>query len=398
MDEKTLNEVSNELKEISESNEDIQAVRDLSERAENYVPEEDLVKKEATFSIDEDGNTVYATDIDDPISIDEDATLDDILENAVEEDLKSDKFKDNLKNKITEDMQLSDEEASKMLDCILTYKKDKNVDLYSHMPDAIKAYVDKMYASVVKEGTTITKKQISRMIVDQFLVEAEKDKQFIDLEKALNKAMQIPSMTDMYSEHLKDTMDVKLNSMADVIEDEDPEKAKMLRTVAKRFTWSITFADLKRQYDESARIRKAVRRDWDKVEKSAETVNFINKDSKFRMPDAKDVLNTLIKVLQDRDDITLTDIKKFMTLLFKSIDEYREPIITNTSYIYYLMKNISMLAYRNDSVTNSFSGELISNIIIMIYYIRTKESEFYANSSSTDGRSSKKRKLSNSNK
>ena len=124
-----------------------------------------------------------------------------------------------------------------------------------------------------------------------------------------------------------------------------------------------------------------MRRDYLKWHKMAELVNFINQDTEFKMPDAKMLGGILSKVLleEENTDIEEKDVFKFLVLVFKGIDKYRDQTnILNAAYIYYLLKNIMMLNYVNDKAKGSFSVELISNIKTMIYYIRVREAEFNA--------------------
>jgi len=166
--------------------------------------------------------------------------------------------------------------------------------------------------------------------------------------------------------------------MADAIQNEDPEKAEQLRTIGKRFEMSISFADLYKQYDESAAIRKALRRDSSRWPKMAEVVDYVNVGTKFKMPKAADVGKILYRALVSDTEITFEDIDKFLVLLFKSLDKYRSSDIVDTSYRYYILKNISMLEFANDKAKGTFSTELLSNIKSLMYYIRVKESEFNA--------------------
>ena len=125
----------------------------------------------------------------------------------------------------------------------------------------------------------------------------------------------------------------------------------------------------------------------------ADQVNFINQDTKFKMPDARVVVQVLTKVLLEEEDSDFSeaDVFKFCALLFKGIDKYREDNIVNASYIYYLLKNITMLSYSNDKARGSYSAELISNIKTTIYYIRVKEAEFNAlNKSNKDDHRNKR--------
>ena len=107
-----------------------------------------------------------------------------------------------------------------------------------------------------------------------------------------------------------------------------------------------------------------------------------------------------MKVLaNDEDnDITTAEVDKFLVLIFKSCDNLKKDELVDAAYIYYLLKNVSMLSYINENSTktaDTFSAELISNIKTLIYYIRAKEAAFYANNQPAERkpkRSKRKRK------
>lgn len=373
--EKVINTLTEEATAIAEGNEDIMAVRAVTERAENYIPEEPLRSEVASFHVDKNGNPNYTVPADNSEDT-SDATLLEIIDDASERG--QEKFAKGLKDHASNKFNMSDADATKLLDCVLTYRKDPKINLYNMFPQSIKSLVNQI---MMENQLPITERNgICKMIIQEFISEAETDNAFADFEAALNRAMKIPSLTDMYSEHLAETVDKKLPAMADAIEAEDPEKAKTLRTIAERFEWSISYEDIKTQYDNNTLIRKAVRRDYAKWHKLAEIVNYLIKDTKFKMPDATVAGTVLIKVLLEENgtDITEEDVCKFLTALYKGIDPYRENKIENMAYIYYMLKNIVMLSYTNEQAKGSFSAELISNIKTMIYYIRVRESEFNA--------------------
>ena len=126
-------------------------------------------------------------------------------------------------------------------------------------------------------------------------------------------------------------------------------------------------------YNNVSRIRKMVRRDYSKWRKFADTINFINRDTEFRMPNAKNCGDIVIdKILKYDNSISLEDVEKFLTLAFFSMQFYRENNVENASYCYYILKDMTILKYSNES-KESFSNELMNNIISVIHCIRVKE-------------------------
>ena len=136
-------------------------------------------------------------------------------------------------------------------------------------------------------------------------------------------------------------------------------------------------------YDTNARLRKACRRDASDhaVKKAAEYANFLNDKTNFKMPDSTTIPNIVRNIMSDygynKDDISLAlSINKFCILLFNSAGFLNLEDINDAAFYYYMIKNISMMAYLGDKKSD-FSAELISNINITMHYISLREVEFY---------------------
>jgi len=372
-----LDAVYDELLDIANKNEDIQAVRKLSERAENYEPEDPVRADTATFNIDKNSMPIYAGEATGVIKESDDVDLMDVgkLDEINEKNLIN-SINNTLKG---EEGGLSDTEASMVVDAILAYKRDPKANIYSMLPLSLKHTIDQILMS--NNLPISNRNMVARELMDEFITQAEVDQEFVDIDKALNKAMQIPSVADIYNDYTAETMDEKIPAMAAAIRETDPKRADMLEEVLRRYNFAINYRELKEQFDTKTSIRKAMRRDYLKWHKMAELVNFINQDTEFKMPDAKMLGGILSKVLLEEEDSDFTeaDVFKFLVLVFKGIDKYRDQSnILNAAYIYYLLKNIMMLNYTNDKAKGSFSVELISNIKTIIYYIRVREAEFNA--------------------
>jgi len=363
---KELDEVVKAEAEVAEGNEDISHLREIQHTHDDPNAGK-LVAKEETYKVDDEGKPVFVTPAND--------------DNGLEEEMSDDSFQEAFKENMTESYGLSDQDAAKLLDAIMAYKKDKTVDVYSLMPMSVKSQILKLCAD---NGIPATQHgKVAREMATQFIMEASHDKTFIDFEKALEKAMKIPSLTDMYNDHLNETMDKRLPAMADAIEATDPEKAKMLRGVGHAFELSMTFKDLFAFYNENSRIRKLVRRDFKNVQKFADEVNYINQENEFNMPDATKIANILVRVFESDEELDLTDVMKFLTLVFShitytygKIEGTKDAQLIRNAYVYYLLKNMVMLSYSDEKSKSSFSSELINNMKVVMYYIRAKEEEF----------------------
>ena len=376
-------------KEVAESNEDIEAIRAAEERTDeerlsletkdaiemDNLPE-GVTAAQREFAMDDSGKPIFTKEGGElPVAdlpIDKVDDLDQFNDNEFKE-----RFMENTKSIHN----LSDDDALALLDILTAYRRDKSINVYAKMPETVKNQVKEICMSANIPMTNAN--SVAKMMMEEMISETATDQTFIDFEKSLNEAMKIPSLIDLYEEHMNDTMNIKLPAMADAIEKEDPVKAKMLRDIAVRYDWARDYSYARETYENSARIRKYVRKRYNEWKKFASEMNYANDDSKFRMPDATTLYPILIKqISNDPDnDITEEEVQKFLTLILSSCDNLDNKALLDAAYIYYLLKDITMLAYVNDQssqAADTFSAELISNIKALIYYIRAKEDEFYA--------------------
>ena len=397
-DNEILEDIVKEAAETSADNEDIVKLREIMDKkyadkdvSAELTPEdaikirEGLVAAQREFDTDASGkpnfikehspeNTVKPADL----------SIFDASEKDLEE-AREDTMKKNI-GAVSKSHNISDNEVMAILDLMIAYRKDKSINIYNRMPPGIKKQVTDLCIQNCAPMSYCN--TIAKMMIEEMISETEVDQTFIDFEKSLETAMKIPSLVDLYEEHMEDQINVKLPIMADAIENEDPEKAKMLRDVSDRFTWARTLEFAKKAFDENSRLRKLMRRDHSKYMKFAEALNFANRNTRFRMPDVTLTYPTLLKVItaEEDNDITEEEVQKFVTLIIKSCDNLNKDDTVDAAYIYYLFKNISMLSYaktREESAADAFSVELISNIKSLIYYVRAKEAAFNANNQPT---------------
>ena len=389
-DEELLEEVVTAAAENAEENEDIEHIRDLQHKEyedreletltpDDAIPLPDLpdgvIAVERTFPTDASGKPIFtkegresapAADVD-ILHVDD---LDKINDAAFEEGFK----------KVATAHEISDEDAVALLDLLMAYKKDKSISVYNKMPSGIK---DQVKQICLTTGIPLSNaNMVAKAMLEEMISETATDQTFIDFEKSIAAAMKIPSLIDIYEEHISETVSEKLPKMADAIREEDPEKAEMLMSIAKRYDASRDFSEMRAVYDSTSRIRKLIRRDFGKWRRFAEELNLMNKNTRFRMADATSLYPILIKVIANDIDSDIDEIgvQKFMVLLCSSCFNLKKDDLVDASYIYYLLKNISMLGYVNDDSSkgaDSFSVELISNIKSIIYYIIACEDAFY---------------------
>ena len=322
----------------------------------------------------------------------------------------SDSAKAALGNNAKQNFNLNDEEMIQLIDCISHYKKDKNYPVYKNLPASIKADLAK---AAVEAGYPMSSiNQFARYAMDQLINSAELEGAFVDLEKSIDDALNIPSISDLYSEHVSKVMDEIIPESIDRIREEYPEKADMLEKVRDAFHRAYSLEDLKTAYESNARIRKAVRKYNNELDKELNYFNHKNEKTNFKMIDVTEVPTALfealvtypmyVKKMHDEAgdelpelykkimsyEIEAKDIDKLSVLMTKSCENLNPEDLIDASYMYYLTKNMVVLKYSQEAKTD-FAAELINNVCGMIAFIREKEAEF--NESNLDkSKSSKK--------
>lgn len=308
---------------------------------------------------------------------------------------------------------LSDEDVLRLID-VFKNIDDKNYHVYYNLPDKMKNAVTTLM--VENKLDPKAAETISRTIIKEVMTEAGINNALIDLEKAIDEALNIPSIIDMYSEHTRNVMENIIPETVEKIKDDFPEKAEKLAAVKDAFTRSYNFEVCKEAYVNNARLRKAVRRFDMEFSRTLDKFNYINEKSSFKMNDVRLVPEALKKVLiEDLDaalsvidndinelkpidrviymaDISEDDIKKFCVLIFKYCENMNPCDLIDATFMYYLMRNIIMLKHGNESKTE-FAAELINNICGVITFIRDKEAEF--NESNMDKSKHSKRSFNN---
>ena len=292
---------------------------------------------------------------------------------------------------------LTDEEVFRVVDTISNMRKDSKYPIFANLPEKIQVIISKLaYDNKIPVSGL---NDLSRMILNEFIKEAGVDNALIDLEKAIDEALQIPSLLDMYTEHTKDVMDNLIPQTIERIKDDAPEEAAKLEAVRDSFKKSYDFSFAKNQYESSSRLRKAIRRYDVEFKRCLDLFNYMNEKSNFKMNDVHHVPNVLTKILIDDPittanmytdnneeipsniinliDLCITeeDIKKFCILICKSCENKNPNDVIDAAYMYYMVRNIIALRHTQETKTD-FAVELINNICDTIIFIRDKESVF----------------------
>lgn len=310
---------------------------------------------------------------------------------------------------------LPDEDVFKLIDTLNNMRKDPNFPVYANLPEKMQLVISKL---AYENKIPVTKlESISRSMMQEFLDEAGIDNALVDLEKAIDEALNIPSIVDLYSEHTRDVMENIIPRTIDSIKDEFPEKAEMLARVKAAFTESYNYSVAKAEYLSNARLRKTIRRYEREFTRTLDLFNYHNEKSNFKMNDVRHMPEVLAKLLIEDPTIAanmaeesgetlseldtrildlavdVEDIQKFCILMCKHCENRNPNDVIDAAYMYYLVRNIIALRHTQEAKTD-FAVELINNICDVITFIRDKEREF--NESNMD--KSKSSKKSNSKK
>lgn len=302
---------------------------------------------------------------------------------------------DDLKNSL----ELSDEATMQVIEVLAQMRKDPKYPVFKNLPKEVQLIVTKLAMDNQMDPAYLD--EMSRLLLNEFLSSAGMEQSLIDLEKALDESLKIPSVMDMYSDHIRQVMEEKIPEVVEELKETDPEKADLLNEVKRMFTLSYNFGFARECYLVDAKLRKAIRRHDIEFKRSIELFNYQNEKSNFKMNDAAHVPTVLIELFitnPNRDaalytgagenipqdiqklldmNITETDIQKFCILIFRSCRGIDPMAVDSAAYMYYLVRNIIALRHTKEAKTD-FAAELINNICNTITFIRDKESEFNA--------------------
>lgn len=315
---------------------------------------------------------------------------------------------------------LEETEMLDFLEVIRSYRAGNRTGIFARLPKTIKNMI---ISSMAQENIVDPRayNEFAKEFIGSIVDQSEQDQAFIDIEKSLDEALKLPSLGDMYADHTEKVMNEEIPRIIEEIKDTEPENAEKLIKIQEQFKDSYTLSSLKTHYNENARTRKLMRRDWKSVAKFAEEFNLRNSHSQFKMPDAKTagpaLFKTFVQFIEDRnaaiarglDPGELTEVQqrivdmkmddeilcKFLVLFYRSVIEKDPNNLYDAAYMYYALRNLTMLGLTNENKT-SFTVELINNICDIIEFIRGKEAEFNAAQlsagSSKKGKRKEKRK------
>lgn len=333
LDDKELDQVVQTLESSRSENSNV-----LADIIKSDSPKEELETAEINVAVDsetgEQTNLGFVQNIMDEYDI----TLDDI--NNVD-------ISDFENMKITKDMilssdlgknnEISDAQVMELLSFFEKYDSGEKISLYNEMPSFMKEMVDKLYADGRGQ---LRKSEIAKIITDQMMSEIKMDQAFLDLNDAIKNELKIPSLSDLYTEFIKENFEEKLLEVADQVEDENPEKAKMLREISDSYKLTYTF-ELLRDALNNRKTRQFIK-DTSRYKKMCKKFNDKYINSRFKISSVDMCYGAIKNAIPDLDD---EYIKKFIMLFCKSCDMLNPDNINDHVIMYYTIQNIRLLQH-----------------------------------------------------
>jgi len=364
--------------------EDDKLIRDIIENEIN--PDKELESEIVNMSVDPNtGNLITepapqivssrtsSENEEDPFTDDETISEDQFSDNHI--DAINDIKESDVNSDTLEKFNISDEDAKQLYTVIMEIRNNRHYEVYKNLPESIRGYADQLIQIGKLNGQTISKETAARYLINEFIDEIKENRELIDIQKSIEKELQMPSITDMYSEHIKDIMEQKLPEAAANIEAEYPDKAATLRAISTMFTESYTFNLMKDTLINNKTARNRIRESSIEYNKYCNAFNARSNNTVVKINDIFMMGQTLNRVLEE--SIALDDIKKFVVLFCKTCEGLDINNIAHCSYMYYTIKNIITLDFASEAMTD-FSKSLINNIVETIEFINQTQASVEA--------------------
>lgn len=279
---------------------------------------------------------------------------------------------DNLKDALSKNYNMSDEEVIKFANLIMRVRAKEKFNIFPELPKVLQSHIIDMAND---EQVPVANRHkfyefAAEMIIDELIHDAELDALSIDLEKAMREL--VPAPMEMYSEFNKEYIENEFIKVAEEIREKNPKTADNLLAMRSGFIDAYTYSIM---YDmlENSKIVKNVRRCevlWNRT--NTEYLR-LAEACKFKLYALNDVYKSLT-------NIGFSDIqaKRVVTLFvytytngvkdYKDENEYND--IYRNSFANYFEININNLAITPDLQTD-FSKEIRKNLDRLVHDIDT---------------------------
>ena len=348
LSDEELEKITEELSTVeSKDKELLDKIAELDEQSEG-------IKEITDLNIDPE--TGMVAPVQNPIKT-SDESLEDIINTTGEIDRP--RVKEIPKDKIDE-LGLSESDISTMMSIIGRIENGEKFSVYNELPQTMKNNILKICHSMGCNDPKIIK-SFAKDFVVELMKEIALDQEYIDLQKAIKETLDF-NVLDMWSEHIREKMEVDLVKQADILEEQYPEKAKIMRDVVESFKDSYTF---RRQYElleTSEKTRNRLSKDLKKYKRETDYFNFKYSKSKFVINDINNIAPVLSRKLEG--DYTTEDICKFIMLLCKVSVDLSADNVVDHAFMYYSISNILALEYIDIGSENlsDFTKTILENV------------------------------------
>ena len=357
-----LDSIVEVLEENANTNEDIKRMRDIvgNETPETLNDEE--VVGEVTYD-NETGAVVNAHEVESETREMKtaDLSLSDLVDNYEPTSLPI--LDDEIKKQFSEDMNLSDSDIAQLLNVLHRHQSGEKFNAFNILPDSIKDIIRKSAAELGLSG----RDQINfftKTMLDQFITDAQFNKEVVDFEEALKKELNIPSLVDLHAEYTREAMEKEMLENADKFEAAGAvEKAEALRRVSAAFTSSYTYDKVYKVLETNRKVRSRLAKDIEKYKSFCNDFVYKFRDTQFNIHDIALCAKTLKRVMTGRSD---EEIIMFVNCVWKSIEPLDTSVLENNIYAYYVIKNIMALDYTEADAKTDFTNEVIHNIDLVM--------------------------------
>lgn len=305
------------------------------------------------------GNTHIGNNLEKDISL-EDSSISEILDGNINNS--SEKIGNILRDSVDSD--LTDANVLEVINFINKVEATKPKQLYPLLPNFIK---DMINNDMPNDITIKHKEYMAVEFYEMIKRDLYMDQQFLELEEAIKKELDIPDILDIYLDHIQDIMEKDILEKADAMEKGHPDKAKVLRDMSAAFTDAYSLCTVRKKIlNKKNIINKQLTKELKKYDHYCKKFNAKYKPSKYVITDIRSLLYILDRKLPD--DIHIDSIKKFIILLCQIFRKKEVDNIIDHTYMYYTTRLIESLEHISSSKSQLYY-EIINNITDIIKLI-----------------------------
>lgn len=258
-------------------------------------------------------------------------------------------------------MDMSDEEA---LAIITIIRKDmEGIEIkYEELPKVVQQMVDSLKLAGAQTGTKRSTKTVVKDVIGFLRTQLQMDQELIEFQDVLKKEMKMPSLLSMYNEETDELMSTKIIELADKVEKESPEKAKLLRRISDSYEDAKNFTTITRVVKNQEKPAKKLQREIKRFNKYIREFNY--KYNEINTKFTIDSLQIAEKVLVRHTLCSPDKAKMFLILFCKLCMNMNPNDVADHTYMYYTLKTITTLdAYERDDEVYLKNKEHLCNIL-----------------------------------